>query len=207
MVGRAATRSRRPSRHVDGCSTTAPRTRRIAAWVPGRGVDDALDAALAELRDRETLVLDLRGNPGGNLVLAARTRDRFLRERTELGSIRYSVGGGELSGEFPLVAEPVLGHERWAGKLTVLTDALTFSSSEDFLLGLQGLEHVTAVGTPTGGGSGRPRALRLLPGMTLTVSTALTFDRNGRCIEGAGIPVDLEVGGSDDEVLAAALAL
>ena len=137
-------------------------------------------------------------------MLASGTRDRFLRERTPLGSIRYSVGGGELSEPFALVAEPADTGKRWPGRLVVLTDPLTFSSSEDFLLGLQGLEHVTVVGRPTGGGSGRPRSLRLLPGMSLMISTALTFDRNGRCIEGAGIPVDVEAWVADDETLAVA---
>jgi carboxyl-terminal processing protease len=174
---------------------------RIAAWLEGR--DDEIDAALADLRGAETLILDLRRNPGGNLVLATRTRDRFLRARTTLGSIRYSVGGGGLSGSIPLVAEPPEERVRWPGRLVVLTDELTFSSSEDFLLGLQGLEHVTVVGAPSGGGSGRPRSLRLLPGTTLTVSTALTYDRAGRCVEGAGIPVDVPVA-DRGEVLEAA---
>ncbi|MBD0329603.1 MAG: hypothetical protein ICV64_05820 [Thermoleophilia bacterium] len=177
---------------------------RIEAWVDDRGLEDALDAAFSELRGRETLVLDLRGNPGGNLVLACRTRDRFLRQRTALGAIRYSVGGGRLSGPFPLVGEPAPRERRWPGRLVVLTDPLTFSASEDFLLGLQGLEHVRVVGEPSGGGSGRPRALRLLPGWRLTVSTALTYDRDGRCVEGAGIPVDLRVRGAGEDVLAAA---
>ena len=64
------------------------------------------------------------------------------------------------------------------------------------------------VGSPSGGGSGRPRSIRLLPGWTLTVSTALTYDRNGHCVEGAGIPVDVPVlphkGSELDAVLEAA---
>jgi carboxyl-terminal processing protease len=60
------------------------------------------------------------------------------------------------------------------------------------------------VGERSGGGSGRPRTLRLLPGWRLTVSTALTYDRDGRCVEGAGVPVDVEARGGDDEVLATA---
>ena len=180
---------------------------RIAVWAVGRGVEDAIDAAFDELRGCDRLVLDLRGNPGGNLVLASKTRARFLREETQLGSIRYSVGEGELSRAFPLVAEPGPSEQRWDGRLVALTDPLTFSSSEDFLLGLQGLEHVTVVGRPSGGGSGRARSLRLLPGMTLTISTALTYDRTGRCVEGAGIPVDVAGSGSDDETLALAASL
>ena len=178
---------------------------RIAAWVAEQGIDAALDTAFTELRDCDRLVLDLRGNGGGNLVLARRTQTRFLRERTELGTIRYSTGEGELSRAFPLVAEPAPLEQRWGGDLVVLTDSLTFSASEDFLLGLQGLDHVSVVGQPTGGGSGRPRALRLLAGMTLTISTALTYDREGHCIEGAGIPVDVAAAGTDDEVQALAV--
>lgn len=41
-------------------------------------------------------------------------------------------------------------HGRWAGRLTVLTEASTYGASEDFLLGLQGLEHVTVLGEVTG---------------------------------------------------------
>jgi C-terminal processing protease CtpA/Prc len=179
----------------------------IRVWAAGQGIDESVDEAFAGLAGLATLVLDLRGNPGGNLLLATRTRDRFLREPTTLGSIRYSTGEGRLSERFPLVAEPAPAEKRWAGRLVVLTDPLTFSSSEDFLLGLQGLDHVTVVGAPSGGGSGRPRSLRLLPGWTLTVSTALTYDREGHCIEGAGVPVDVAVTGTDEDVLAAALAL
>lgn len=162
---------------------------RIGAWRDG--VDEAVDAALRELRGCEAVVVDLRRNPGGSLVAACRTRDRFLRTATTLGSIRYSVGSGALSAPAPLRAEPAAA--AWPGRLIVLTDELTFSSAEDFLLGLQGLEHVRVVGVPSGGGSGRPRVLRLLPGWSLTVSTALTYDRSGRCVEGAGIPVDVYV--------------
>lgn len=186
---------------------------RVAAWLDD--VDEAIDAALHELRGCESLVVDLRRNPGGSLVAACRTRDRFVRASTTLGSIRHSLGAGRLSEPTPLLAEPTPllaepAARAWAGRLVVLTDELTFSSSEDFLLGLQGLPHVWVVGTPSGGGSGRPRHLRLLPGWLLTVSTALTFDRNGRCVEGAGLPVDVHVQPSlseTDDVLEAAAAL
>lgn len=166
---------------------------RIEAWRADRDVDAAIDAAFGELCRDDRLIVDLRGNGGGNLVLAQSFRDRFLRERTVLGSIRFSTGPGELSESHPLVAEPAAASHRWPGRVRFLTDPLTYSASEDALLGLQGLLHVQVVGEPSGGGSGRPRALRLLPGQQLTVSTALTYDRTGRCLEGAGIPVDLPV--------------
>jgi carboxyl-terminal processing protease len=212
-TGETATWEEAPSSAPEGDVVTWRRVSartgyvRIEAWIAGRRVDELLDAAFAELRGCAALVLDLRGNPGGNLVLACRTRDRFLRERTALGSIRYSVGDGRLSHPFPLVGEPPPPEKRWAGRLVILTDPLTFSASEDFLLGLQGLGHVVVVGESSGGGSGRPRALRLFDGWRLTVSTALTYDRDGHCVEGAGVPVDVEERGGDDEALAVAETL
>ncbi len=67
---------------------------------------------------------------------------------------------------------------------------MTYSAAEDFLLGLQGLEHVIVLGEPTGGGSGRPRTITITSELTLSISTVLTYDRNHRCIELNGLPVD-----------------
>ena len=167
---------------------------RVAAWLDD--VDEAIDAALHELRGCESLVVDLRRNPGGSLVAACRTRDRFVRASTTLGSIRHSLGAGRLSEPTPLLAEPTplprsrrAGPAGWSSSPTSSPSPRARTSYSDS----RGFEHVRVVGTPSGGGSGRPRMLRLLPGWTLTVSTALTFDRNGRCIEGAGLPVDVHV--------------
>ncbi len=163
---------------------------RVEAWRADRDVDDAIDAAFRDLAGAGRLIVDLRGNGGGSLVLARSFRDRFLHERTICGSVRFSDGTGGLAAPVPIVGEPAPAGRCWPGLVRFLTDPLTYSASEDALLGLQGLPHVRIVGEPSGGGSGRPRAFRLLPGLQLTVSTALTFDREGHCIEGAGIPVD-----------------
>ncbi len=166
---------------------------RIEAWRADRDVDNAIDAAFSDLKGTDRLIVDLRGNVGGNLALALSFRDRFLQQPTTLGSIRFSTGTGELSAPEPILGEPTEGHRRWHGNVRFLTDPLTYSASEDALLGLQGLPHVRIVGEHSGGGSGRPRMLRLLPGYSLTVSTALTFDRGGRCIENTGIAVDYHI--------------
>jgi carboxyl-terminal processing protease len=67
------------------------------------------------------------------------------------------------------------------------------------------------VGERSGGGSGRPRSVPLLRTWRLTISTVLTYDRSGRCVEGAGLPVDVEVPAFEltrpDPVLVAAEAI
>lgn len=160
---------------------------RIAAFAPDLG--PALDAALdGPLRDVPELVVDLRGNGGGHLGTALRLRDRFVREPTVMGTLRATLPGGALGPEVQLRATPA--ERPFAGRVTFLVDEGTYSASEDLLLGLQGLPHVTVLGRATGGGSGRVRRVRLLPGWVLTVSTALTWDRRRRLVEGVGLPPD-----------------
>jgi len=163
----------------------------IARWTRDGRSDDDLDLALGELADAEGLVVDLRGNTGGELLAAQDARDRFLTAPTRCGTLRYAsaepaVG---LCEPVALTADPS-PRRRWNGPVRVLTDALTASASEDFLLGLQGLAHIEVVGEPSAGALGRPRTLPLLPTAALTVSTAVAHDRTGRLIEGRGIPVD-----------------
>ena len=145
--------------------------------------------AEAHAHHSQSLILDLRGNTGGALTSATALRDRFLHAHTQLGSIAFTTGTGQLADPVPLTGDPSPSM-RWIGPITVLVDAMTYSAAEDFLLGLQGLEHVTVLGEPPGGGSGRPRTITSTSELTLSISTALTYDRNHRCIELNGLPVD-----------------
>lgn len=160
---------------------------RIRRWHPDD--TDVIDDAFAGLDRSERLIVDLRGNPGGTLVAATAFRRRFLSQRTRTGSVRYSVGDGTLSAPAFYDDEPS-ERRRWTKPVRFVTDALTYSASEDALLGLGQLDHVEVVGEPSGGGSGRPRTVPLIGSSLLTVSTALTYDHTGRCIEHAGIHVD-----------------
>ncbi|TDD67111.1 hypothetical protein E1262_20255 [Jiangella aurantiaca] len=161
---------------------------RIRAWSD----PEALDAALTELGRCERLVVDVRGNSGGDLVTALRFRDRFLDRATALGTVRFSTGDGGLAGPAPITGTPAEAG-RWTRPTRFLVDRLCYSATEDALLGLRTMRHVQLVGEPSGGGSGRPRTVGLLDGVVLSVSTALTYEPGGRCVEGAGLAVDREL--------------
>lgn len=161
----------------------------IGAWVPGLGVDEAIGDAFEALAGCDHLIVDLRGNGGGRLKMARAFRDRFLPAPRHLGWLRTSRPGGGLTAPDPIHGAPA-DAPRWLKPVRFLTSPLTYSASEDAILGLQGLPHVQVWGEPTGGGSGRLRRLKLLPGWRLTISSALTFERSGRCIEGVGLTPD-----------------
>jgi carboxyl-terminal processing protease len=166
---------------------------RVRGWVNSAEWMDAFTAALAEMQRYERLVVDLRGNVGGALVAAQNARARFLSGRTVLGTIRYSTVTGQMDAPHEITGEPSPDGPRWTKPVRFLTDPLCYSATEDFLQGLQGLPHVHLVGQTTGGGSGRPRTVALRPDIFATISTALTYDRNGRCIEGNGFTPDIAI--------------
>jgi carboxyl-terminal processing protease len=156
---------------------------RIRQWPSSDAIGELVDRAFHDLSGAPGLVVDLRGNPGGNTSVAYRFRERFLRERTRLGRIQFTSPDGELDRADTLWAEPSAPEHRWPGPVRFLTDPGTYSASEDALLGLQGLDHVQVLGAPSGGGSGRARSISLLSDWRLTVSSCLTYDRQNRCIE------------------------
>lgn len=198
------TETRRSHDEGDGVFLTAPAiggkpipVLQIRRWLLAD--EGAIDAAMSQVAKMPHLIVDLRGNGGGNMAVAMRFRDRFLRARTRLGTLRHTAPGGGLGPEEELWGEP--STTPFAGTVAFLTDPLTYSASEDALLGLQGLPHVRVVGEPSGGGSGRVRRVRLLPGSALQVSQALTWDRTRRCVEGSGIPVDHVIPARDPRIL------
>lgn len=155
---------------------------RLAGFGPG--TLDRVAWALDRLAGRREVTLDLRGNAGGRLLSATEIRAMLLHEPVVVGTIRFTDGRGGLADPVEVRAEP--GERTWPGRVRLLVDAMTYSAAEDLVWGLQGLPHVRVEGSRTGGGSGRPHTRRLRADLALTVSTALTQDRSGRCLEGAG---------------------
>ena len=164
---------------------------RIRGWQASDAWHAGMEAAIRIVEPAARLLVDLRGNVGGSLIAAQDFRDRFLDGPTTLGTIRFSRGDGTLSDHMPIAGEPPLHGWRWTKPVRFLIDRQTYSASEDAILGLQGLPQVQIVGERSGGGSGRARTLAVGEGRSISISTALTFDRHGQCIEGYGIPIDI----------------
>ena len=160
---------------------------RLRNWAPAQ--EQALDAAMEALADTPHLVFDLRGNGGGDFAMACRFRGRFLEADRQVGWIQYTLPGGGLGERTPTEASAAPPRLRWGQPLTVWIDSETYSASEDFLMGLAEAPDTRVLGSPSGGGSGRLRVLRLLPGWRLTITTCHTFTNDGHRIEGSGHPV------------------
>jgi len=119
-----------------------------------------------------------------------------VRRDGPVGAIRYGNNGG-LTEPTPLVASRAPPEKRWAGPVRFLTDAMTYSSNEEVVLGLAGEPHVKVLGTPSGGGSGRMRMIDLMAGWRVSITTCHTFTLAGHRIEGQGLPLDQRIEGPE----------
>jgi hypothetical protein len=104
---------------------------------------------------------------------------------------------------------------RYEKPIVVLMNEGCFSATDIFLCALQGLPQVTLLGTPSSGGSGRAREVRLAHSdIAVMLSTMASFQPSGALLEGEGVlpavlhPAKLEdYLGSGDSALEQAVAL
>ncbi len=87
--------------------------------------DHTVDHIFADARKHRTLILDLRGNPGGYTVTLERMIGNIFDHEVTIGD---RVGRKALK---PLVAK-TRGHDAFSGKLIVLVDSISASCAELF---------------------------------------------------------------------------
>jgi carboxyl-terminal processing protease len=160
------------------------------------------DTALDGLMEAPGLILDLRGNGGGDSSLADRIAGRFLAQPTIYGREHYRV------------RLPLRGWRPWwdytvrprlpvyTGPLVLLIDTGNMSTAETFIVSLVDSGRAQTVGRPTGGASGNPVAIPLPGGGRARFSTGDFHRNDGRRIEGAGIEPDVTVAWTLDDVRA-----
>jgi len=161
---------------------------RFSVWmIPVAG---AFDRAMSDVRDCEGVVIDIRGNPGGVAGMVMGIAGHFFDTPTPLGILRQR--GQELK----LVANPrrvdAAGKavEPFRGRLAVLTDEASVSTSEIFAAGLQAQGRARLFGDTTAGQALPAVASRLPNGDVLMYVIADLTGPDGRRIEGTGVAPD-----------------
>jgi carboxyl-terminal processing protease len=176
-------------------------------------VFDKLVESLREHGDCKGVVIDLRGNSGGQVVALSALGGLFLDQQASLGTL--TTGGGDLKlTAIPRVVDNA-GRDirRFSGPLAILIDSASVSCSDIFPAGMQALKRARIFGSRSAG-MALPAASTPLPsGDRLLYPIADFVDPIGRRIEGIGvIPDEVVVPTVDalsagrDPVLDAALA-
>jgi carboxyl-terminal processing protease len=190
--------------------------------VPGWDVPDYEEEALRlarEFRDARALIIDVRGNGGGDTPLRfiRRLQDRPWRSWSSSTpmTIAISRAYGEVlkTARLPdVVAAEVRGlasfaapqvywpselnppePDAYAGKLVILVDADCASACEDFVVPFKDNHRATIVGETTAGSSGMPFVKRFPVGMTVAVGARRERMPDGSPFEGVGITPEIPI--------------
>ncbi|MBC7796744.1 MAG: hypothetical protein H7Z37_07725 [Pyrinomonadaceae bacterium] len=153
-----------------------------------------IKAAIRQMKDAKGIIFDVRGNPGGIGAIAPGISGLLVKEQTSLGSMNTR------SSEQKLIAYPQLNPFR--GKIIVLIDAGSGSTSEIFAAGLQENNLATIIGERSAG--------MLLASIFDKIPTGAIFQyaiadyRSPKkiLIEGRGVKPDVEIALTRQSLLA-----
>ena len=159
-----------------------------------------LDEMLLYLSICNGLIIDVRGNGGGNLTTATKLAARFTNDKVLTGYILHKTGKGhsDFSDPEPIYLEPS-NSIRWQKPVVVLVNAATFSSAENFCVSFKSARRGKIIGTPTGGSTGNPININLGFGIGCCICTKHELDADGNEFVGVGIQPDILV--EEDEAL------
>jgi carboxyl-terminal processing protease len=141
--------------------------------------------AMRLLSDTDGIIFDLRGNPGGVGAMASGLAGLLVEKQSSLGTMKTRTG------EAYFVAYPQ--KDAFSGKIVILTDYGTGSTSEVFAAGMQDIGRAKIVGETTAGAV-LPSVMEKLPtGALFQYAIADYKSPNKILIEGRGVKPDIEV--------------
>lgn len=148
-------------------------------------ISEKVRAALAELKDADGIIFDLRGNPGGVAGIATGIANRLSDKGGLLGTMKMRTSEVKFA-IFPQT-------NAYTGPVAILIDGLSASTSEVFSSGMQEMGRAIIVGE-TSVGACLPSVFQKLPTGALFQFAIADFKTpKGILIEGRGVIPDAEV--------------
>ncbi len=175
--------------------------------------------ALPEIRKHQNLILDIRGNQGGNdayaIEIAKYLTDRpfmigsMWKARAHNSANKAWASSNKLFGKTDTLTEYLTRNswdkhpgdtitipdivQRLKMRIYVLTSKNTFSAAEDFLIYLNGSKNITRVGQNTAGSSGQPMFFKIPEGFTVRICSKRDAFPDGTDFIGIGVKPDVYV--------------
>jgi peptidase S41-like protein/tricorn protease-like protein len=161
-----------------------------------------IDAIIHQFKDAKGIVVDVRENYGGDDVLVKVIADRFADKKRLYHSAYLKNGDNHNDFTSPIYwyVEPN-GPRQFLKPVILLTNRFSLSGAENFTLAMKTLPHVTVVGEATSGSPGLVYRDELPNGWTFKVVYGKYLDNTGFCWEGIGIPADIKVHLTNDDLI------
>lgn len=187
----------------------------ISGFGDVRASGAAVDAILKEFRNAEALIVDVRGNGGGDDRAGKAIASRFADQKRLYMTVELRNGPkhDDFAAPVEWFVEPE-GPTQFTRPVFLLTHRFSVSAAENFALAMRTLPHVIQVGEVTSGAFADTAGHRLPNGWRFSAPFNLFRDRDGVCWEGLGISPDYrilntaaDVAAKRDRVLEFAMAL
>ena len=161
----------------------------------------AVDELLDEFKNAKGLVIDVRGNGGGDDLVGKVIADRFSDRKRHYMTTRIKRGDAHDDFYPPMYwyAEPG-GPRQFTKPIVLLTHRFSVSAADNFTLAMRVLPHVTVVGDFTSGCFADAYGSELPNGWRYGLAYTLFTDYSGFCWEGIGVPPDIRQLNTPEEI-------
>lgn len=141
--------------------------------------------SLTELKDKESMIIDLRGNTGGSLGVMMEAVALFNEKATKIGT--------QISRDEKTVLYSTRFTKNYKGNLIILVDEQSHSSAEVFAIAMQENKRAIIVGETTAGEVQIANMVKLPTGAYMQMPVEMYISPNGNKAEGKGIKPDYPV--------------
>ena len=148
----------------------------------------SFDKALKNLWNTKGLIIDIRDNPGGAIILTDQLLGRFTKQKVNYGGIINRQG--TFSSLYVMPRYPIYEHP-----VIILINRRNYSAADFFAYAASHLDRIRLVGRPTGGVVSSPSTLLKLPGgaEVQLVGSGLTDTSGNYVVEDVGVLPDVNI--------------
>lgn len=165
------------------------------------GVMTRFDAIYPDLLKTRALIIDIRGNGGGNsgnadYIVRHLSDDSIPRQNWD--SPVYCPAYRSWGMQMPPCRNeggymrPIMGREHYLKPVVLLVDNGTFSAAEDFCNAVRSLRRGPVIGRTTGGSTGNGVRLTIFGGYSVNICSKHDYGHDGTEFVGVGIKPDIE---------------
>ena len=153
-----------------------------------------IDNILEQFKTKNGIIIDVRGNEGGNSLNAYAVASRFADIKKVCCKMRNKNGPNknDFSDWISWYIEPK-GVIQYTKPVVVLSSRSTSSSAEDFIMYMQVQPQITIIGDTSGGGTGNPIFRELPNGWIYRLSTKYAVTADNLLVDGKGICPDITI--------------
>ncbi len=154
---------------------------------------DSIVSSISEYNEYPNLIIDIRGNPGGDFITRRTIAEQFVSERTLFWKYQRRNDVNDV------YLNPV--QKPYKGKVVILIDELSSSSSEEFSGAMKAINRATIIGQKTAGKVVTMEIVELTDGGLFVYPNQQTRTCKNKVLEAAGVLPDIVVDWNKDDLL------